>query len=274
MTNILVLDTVGDSQGAIEGALRDTNWQVTVLKDPARLGDAEADAVVLAADAAGLAATDRARDNLRRRNVPLVLVADLDRSGWDRTFSSAEGLGAEALLNKPVDGAALVQRLKGILDARTDARKSAADPDMASLFDQAIANEEASEIFYRRAAERVSNPSTREALEMLMRDEREHKRLLEEFRSGARPLPEEMPKGGSIVEAFGTPGFTADMTPADAFLLAAHKERLAVEMYENWALLYPEGPEREIMKRLADIERAHKARIEAIFSNIEFPEEW
>jgi rubrerythrin len=274
MAKILLLDTVGDSRAAIEKALREAGWEVKVLRDSTGLGSVDTDAVVLAADAAGLAAIDRAREDLRRCHTPVVLVADLDRSGWDRMFSSAEGLGVEALFDKPVDGETLVRRLKGIFAARARARKTAADPQMTSLFDHAIANEEAAEAFYRVAAERVTNPETRDAIEMLMRDEHEHKRLLEEFRSGARPMPADVPESGSVVEAFGTPDFTPHMTPADAFLLAANKERLAVVMYENWARLYPEGPERDLLRRLADVERGHKARVEAMFSNAEFPEEW
>ena len=64
------------------------------------------------------------------------------------------------------------------------------------------------------------------------------------------------------------------MSPADAFLLAANKEKLAVEMYENWAKLYPEGAERELLLQLAEVERAHKAKVEAMFTNAAFPEAW
>ena len=107
-----------------------------------------------------------------------------------------------------------------------------------------------------------------------MRDEAEHKHLIEEFKSGARPLPQGTTSGGSLAETMGTPGFSEDMTPADAFLLAARKEKLAVELYENWAKLYPEGDERDLLLRLAEIERRHKVRVEAMFSNAAFPERW
>jgi rubrerythrin len=64
------------------------------------------------------------------------------------------------------------------------------------------------------------------------------------------------------------------MQPADAFLLAANKERLSARMYENWAALYEDGPERDLLLRLADMERQHLAHVEAMFSNAAFPEVW
>ena len=146
--------------------------------------------------------------------------------------------------------------------------------EMGVILARAIANEESAAAFYRQAAERLSDPVTRDAIQGLMRDELEHKRLLEEFKQGTRPLPEGSSSGGSLVEFLGTPDFTPDMSPTDAFLLAAKKEKLAVEFYENWAKLYPGGPERELLLGLAEVERRHKEKVENLFTNAAFPEAW
>jgi rubrerythrin len=204
----------------------------------------------------------------------VILVVDLDRSGWDRTFASPESLNVDALFDRPVDGPAIVRRLAGILAAREDARRLAAAPEFSSILDRAIVNEEAAAAFYRDAARRISNPETRQVLDTLVRDEQEHKQLLEEFRSGARPLPDATPQTATLVEAFGAPQFDAELSPADALLLAANKERLAVEFYENWAKLYPDGAQRQLLLHLADVERGHKARVEAMFADAAFPESW
>ena len=145
---------------------------------------------------------------------------------------------------------------------------------MSAILARAIANEESAAAFYRQAAERLSDPVTRDALQGLMRDEIEHKRLLEEFRSGARSLPEGSRSGGSLLEFLGAPDFTTDMSPAEAFLLAAKKEKLAVEFYENWAKLYPGGAERELLLGLAEVERRHKEKVENMYTNAAFPEAW
>ncbi len=155
-------------------------------------------------------------------------------------------------------------------DATGDARAAG----WKVILDRAIVNEESAAAFYRQAAARVSDPVTRDALEGLMRDEVEHKHLIEEFRSGARPLPDGNSSGGSLVEILGTPDFTADMSPSAAFLLAAKKEKSAVEFYENWAGLYPVGPERKLLLSLADVERRHKLKVEELYANAAFPEVW
>ena len=139
---------------------------------------------------------------------------------------------------------------------------------------RAVLNEESSAAFYRQAAVRVSDPVTRDALEGLMRDELDHKRILEEFLSGTRPLPAGATAGGSLVESLGAPDFTVDLSPADAFLQAARKEKLAVEFYENWARLYSGGPERDLLLKLAEVERRHKAKVEDLFTNAAYPEAW
>jgi rubrerythrin len=274
MGKVLVVDTVGDSLPVLRQALADAGLEV-VVEEAMECCTSPADAIILATDAPNLAHSLKQVQAVREAScTPVILIADLDRSGWDRTFSAPEALSVDALLDRPVDARALVQRLHGILAAREEARAIAAAPEMSAMLDGAVANEEAAAAFYRRAAEAVARPETREALEDLMRDEEEHKHLLEEFRSGARPLPTGTTHGGAIVETFGAPAFSADMAPADAFLLAAHKEKLAVETYENWAKLYPAGPERELLLRLAEVERRHKARVEAMFSNAAFPESW
>jgi len=275
MSKVLVIDTVGDSHEALQQALQAAGWEIATTDDPTTARSAPAEAIVLASDAAGLGrALAEVQAACKASGTPLLLVADLDRSGWDRTFGTAEALEVDALFDKPVAAEALVKRLEGIRTARQDADRRSATPEMSAIVERAIANEEAAAAFYRRAAEKVTEPTTRDALEGLMRDEQQHKRLIEEFRSGQRPLPKDTAQGGSLVETFGTPEFHAEMSPADAFLLAARKEKLAVEFYEKWAGLYPEGTERDLLLRLADMERSHKAKVEAMFSCAAFPESW
>jgi rubrerythrin len=275
MGKILVVDTVGDQREAIEGALAEAGWEVVTLQDPGECCQVAADAVVVAADAAGLARVQQEMARFRESSdAPVILVIDLDRSGWDRTFGAAGGLNVDAVLDKPLSPQALLSRLEGLLSAREEIRQLAMQPDMAAILDRAIANEEESEAFYRQAAGQVSSPETRDALQALAEEEGEHRRLLGEFREGRRPLPEGSPQVGSLVESFGAPPFSATMSPADAFLLAANKERLAVQRYDGWAALYQEGSERELLRRLAEMERQHLARVEAMFSNAAFPEAW
>ncbi len=145
---------------------------------------------------------------------------------------------------------------------------------MAAVLDRAIANEKSAAAFYRQAADQMTDLVTRDALEGLMRDELEHQHLIEEFKSGVRLLPEGRTSGGTLLEYLGAPDFTPDLSPAEAFLLAAKKEKLAVEFYEQWANLYSAGPERDLLLGLADVERRHKAMVEDLYTNAAFPEAW
>jgi len=276
MTTIAVIDPDGQVFNRLAPALGEKGWQVQQAPDAASA--ASADAVVVAAQpgqpAEALATVMEVRRTAALAGTPVVLVAELNRTGWDRTFDSEEAFQVDAMLDAPVDPGALVRRLDGILEARRSVEPLKHHPDFALIVARAIANEEAAEDFYNKAAARVCDDSTRSALEGLAADEREHKQILLDFKGGSRSLPSGPLTTTSLVETFGTPDLTEELGPADAFLLAARKEKLAVEFYEHWAGLYAEGPERELLLGLAEVERRHKARVEEMFCNAAFPESW
>jgi len=276
MPTILLIDEDPGRKGALASALCEAGFDVKTVSDPqnapALLGGV--DVTVLVAAQTDLAILlGRTRDLREEGTPPMVLVTELDRSGWDRTFSSAEAFEVDALLDLPVDSAALITRLKGIVAARADVTMHLArTPEIEAIVARAVTNEEAAQAFYRRAAEAAENPDTRDALLALAADEAVGKQLLLDFKSGKRPLPEQAADATNLVESFGAPDLTPDLAPADAFLLAARKEKLAVEFYDNWAALYPPGPERDLLMRLAEVEREHKNRVEEMFSQAAFPE--
>ena len=276
---ILIIDAIGSVAGPLSEALKAEGWTsqtcASLKKRPK--GAAGCDGILLAVQAGELAAMlPGAVRFARKTGAPLLLATNLDRSGWDRTFESADALEVDALFDLPVEPAAVVRRLKGIAEARgpAEGRGAQKTPAGASIIARAVANEEAAQAFYARAAKSVTRQDTRETLEALARDEKEHKRLLTEFKKGRGALPSEPAAGGAVLESMGVPDFSPDMIPADAFLLAARKEKLAADFYENWAAMYPEGPERDLLKRLAEVERRHKAWVEGMFTNASFPERW
>lgn len=270
---LLVCRTAGNLPDALAEACREKGWEVAVRDNLPE--DETADAVLLLADAGRLPALlGDALNFSRARNAPLLLATNLDRSGWDRTFGSADALQVDALFDLAVDAGAVIRRLQGILDARARTESQAPPDATAPILERAIAGEEAAAAFYRHAADAAQRPDTREALEGLARDEEEHKRMLLDFKTGkAMPPAQEVEEGG-ILEAQGAPEFTPDMSPADAFLLAARKEKLAADFYRNWAEIYPPGPERDLLEKLAEVEGRHKAAVEAMFTNAAFPERW
>ncbi len=275
---ILILDATGVVAGPLSAEMKAEGWTTRTCADRKKFPKSAGgcDGVFLAVEAGELAARLPGAIRLARKSgAALLLATNLDRSGWDRTFESADALEVDALFDLPVEPAAVVRRMKGIAEARgraePEARKT---PAGVSIIARAVANEEAAQAFYARAAKSVTRKDTKEALESLARDEKEHKRLLTEFKKGRGSLPSEPAAAGAVLESAGAPDFSPDMAPADAFLLAARKEKLAADFYESWASMYPEGPERELLHRLAEVERRHKAWVEGMFTNASFPERW
>jgi rubrerythrin len=277
MPKILIIDPTGHTTAALAQALEVAMFQVQTLADPAqaRTAAADADAIVLAADTGELASALPQTIALRGdRKTPVLLATDLDTAQWDDTFGVPEAFDVDALFGLPLDTDALVRRIEMILEARLSVSPHAPLPGMEAILERAIANEEAAEAFYRKAAAAVRDRETREALEQLADEEKDHKRLLVEFQSGGRPLPASPTVPPSLVDTLGCPNFTAELKPPDAFLLAACKERLAVRFYEDWARLYPPGDERDLLEGLAAVERRHQEHVEGMFTNASFPESW
>lgn len=276
MKNLLILDTVNRVGPALPKAFRAAGWQVRVTATPPPAGEGKpATAIVLAATAENLAGALSRTLALRTGHTPpVVLLTDLDRSGWDRTFEAPEALDVDALFDLPADADAVLRRVQGLLEAAAEGRTRTPSRGMRAIIDRAVANEAAAADFYQRAAAATAHPETREALLSLARDEEGHKQMLQQFKDGKIRLPETSADAGQILEYMRTPELSTDMSPADAFLLAARKEKLAVEFYRNWAALYAPGPERTLLEQLADIEQQHRVRVEAIFINASFPESW
>jgi len=274
MAQILIIDPDGLLPEETTAALKAHGHETETVRCAFERAERPApDAVVVAGQ---ISLLGEVREAGVLEDVPVVLVTKLDRSGWDRTLGTEAALNVDALLDASVSASALVARLDGIIGARRATASLARVEEWGPILDRAVANEEAAASFYHTAARRVDNPATREILEDLARDEEEHRRSLLELRAGKAGL-DALPTGASvagIVETFGTPVLNSDLQPADAFLLAAHKEAMSVRLYEEWASLYCEGPQRELLKKLADVEREHKARVEDMFCNAAFPESW
>lgn len=269
METIWILDPARVQSIRLSPALEKAGWAVQTADNVSDISE-DAAAVIVVASVENV---QRIRRRSGLKGAPIIILASLDRSGWDRTFHDETALEADALLDLDAAPKAVVKRLQGILEARQRS-SSVSAAGFEDIVRRAVDNEIAAENFYRKVAAVSRNATTRGILETLAREEAEHKRFLEEFLEGKRAFPTRPVSPTYIMEKFGTPEFSPDMSPADAFLLAARKEKLAIEFYESWAELYPEGPERNLLEGLADIERGHKNHVEELFVNASFPEDY
>jgi len=128
MSKIGIIDTTGKNYSSLKDILEKAGYE-TSLQEALSCCDMSLEAIILVADVSGLAQAFANVAAFRERHqTPVILIAELDRSGWDRTFSASEGLAVDALLEQPVPPEALIQRLHALLEARQAAQKAMASP--------------------------------------------------------------------------------------------------------------------------------------------------
>ncbi|MBI5586530.1 MAG: ferritin family protein [Deltaproteobacteria bacterium] len=143
------------------------------------------------------------------------------------------------------------------------------------ILKQAIAFEELSYSFYMRLKDAVLDAMTKDSLEYLAREEVQHKDFLQKYLEGALPgkaLGLTEVHDGKIVEFFHTPAAAPDLPSKDAFLIAADKEKKSHEFYLKLADLHPEGEIKDLLRKLAQEELAHKEKMEYLYVNAAFPQ--
>lgn len=144
------------------------------------------------------------------------------------------------------------------------------------IMQESIAEEIAARDFYRQAAQRIQDASVKAILEELARDEEQHRATLETFRFDptSRVAFEKVADFGvaESQERIDTP--SVDMTPREAFQLAMKKEEQAMVAYGKLADGCSDAETRKLYRELAEMERGHKARLESLFVDVAYPEDW
>lgn len=150
------------------------------------------------------------------------------------------------------------------------------DPDYFDrLMLDAIAEEVAARDFYQKAARQAKDPNVAALFEQLSKDENEHRNTLETFRFNPLARVE-----FGRVQDFGVseqqeePPLTFDMSPREALQLAMKKEEKAAEMYGRLAARCRNAEISRLYSELAEMERGHKCRLEELFVNAAYPENW
>lgn len=143
------------------------------------------------------------------------------------------------------------------------------------VLDLAIAEEEGARKLYEELASKVKDPSVKDTLLFLAKEEVGHRDLLTAYKEGrieAQGLGMGDPIDAHIVERFGSPQWDPNWGIKEVFLAAATKEKISHEFYEELASTHPPGPVRELLKRLAAEELAHKEKMEYLYANTAFPQ--
>ena len=77
-----------------------------------------------------------------------------------------------------------------------------------------------------------------------------------------------------MAESIDKPGPSIDMKPADAIGLAMKAEEEAMRLYQSLAASSTSSDQKQMFLTLANMERAHKVKLEELYTSMAYPEVW
>ena len=139
----------------------------------------------------------------------------------------------------------------------------------------AIEREEEAYEFYMDLFTRLEDNTAKDTLKLLAGEEKKHKQFLISYRDGGYG-PDALRMNDiidyKIAEHLEQPDIKKDMTSADVYLVAAHREQNSYKFYSSIGDLPPEGGLRDIFRKIAREELKHKEKVEYLYSNTAFPQ--
>ena len=146
--------------------------------------------------------------------------------------------------------------------------------EMEAIIKSAITQEEMSHDFYKRLASLVSHQETKDILELLAKDELEHKAfLLGCFSPQGCKLSGEA-QNVHLAEMLEAPAISEDLSPKEALVIAMKREEGSHRFYQTLASLQPPGEVQAFLEKMAQAELGHKEKVEYLYNNVAFPEVW
>jgi rubrerythrin len=143
------------------------------------------------------------------------------------------------------------------------------------LIDMAITREEEAYWFYTDLYGKVADPTAKETLAWISEEEKKHRAFLIAYRRGIRDMgapgmPD--PVYYSIAEYIAAPEASPDMSSADVYLIASHREKQSHLFYSELAGLNPDGETKDLFMKMAQEELRHKEKMEYLYANTAFPQ--
>lgn len=143
------------------------------------------------------------------------------------------------------------------------------------IIKQAIANEVEAKKFYEDAAKTLNDPYLKKLFSSLAEEEKKHRDILTQIvASNAIDRYFSETRDYKVAETMDEPELSMDMKPADAFAVAMKKEEAAMKQYTEMAGMCDDAEKRQVFLDLAAMERDHKLKMEAAFTDVGYPEVW
>jgi len=144
---------------------------------------------------------------------------------------------------------------------------------LQSVIDLAIQREEEAHNFYLSLSSVVQDKAARDTLKYLADEEAGHKAFLVKCKDEMAcdiVLRPDTPVDYKVAEHLKQPDIQKDMNSEEVFLVAANREANAHHFYKGLADLYPKGPVKELLLRMAAEELKHKEKMEYLYANTAF----
>lgn len=142
------------------------------------------------------------------------------------------------------------------------------------IITMAVGNEIEAYEFYKAAADKVKDSNMKSIFQDLANEELRHKDFLQGLVTGAKPMLFDESKDYKIAETIDKPKLSITMAPADAIGLAVKNEEDAMLMYADLAKVSADKEQKEMFESLSRMEQGHKVRLEGMYTDMAFPEEW
>ncbi len=149
------------------------------------------------------------------------------------------------------------------------------DKQLSEIIDLAIQREEEAYDFYMDIFKKLEDPSIKDTVEFIAKEEKKHKAFLVNYREGDYG-PEALRMTDvveyKISEYLEEPEITAETKREDVYLIASHRESRSHQFYTELANMHGEGDLKEILLKMANEELKHKEKMEYLYANTAFPQ--
>ena len=151
-----------------------------------------------------------------------------------------------------------------------------ADNTLEYLIDVAIKNEEESYNFYMDLFNKIPGKEIKDTLKFLAGEEKKHREFLISYRQGkfdTQALKMNAVIDYKIAEHAVKPDLEQkNIKTKDIYLVASHREKNSYNFYKGLADIQPAGEVKDMLLKMANEELKHKEKVEYLYSNTAFPE--
>ena len=147
------------------------------------------------------------------------------------------------------------------------------DTSFKSTLSMAINNEIEAYEFYKYAANKSKDANLKTIFAELAEEELKHQHLLESFlKNGIEKMHFQDSVDYKISETIELPKLTTDMSYVDGIALAMKKEEEAMKMYTKFAEASIDADLKNTFLQLAKMEKGHKLKLETLYNNSAYNE--